>query len=138
MFTNYRLISLLPQFLKILEKLYSDRLDSFLFKYSILSPSQYGFRSNMSTSRALIELVEEITASLDNTKYAIGIFVDLKKAFDTVNHNILAKNYTFMAFVVLHINGLRVTWKTEVNLFTIKIVTQKYSKYVVVCHKDLF
>ena len=40
-FTNYRPISLLPQFSKILEKLYSDRLDSFLFKYSILSPSQY-------------------------------------------------------------------------------------------------
>ena len=59
----------------------------------------------MSTSHALIELVEKIT-TLDN-KYAIGIFVDLKKAF-------------------------------EVNLFTMKIVTQKYSKYVVVCHKDLF
>ena len=40
-FTNYRPISLLPQFSKILEKLYNDRLDSFLFKYSILSPSQY-------------------------------------------------------------------------------------------------
>ena len=102
MFTNYRHISLLPQFSIILEKLYTDRLDSFLFKYSILSPSQYGFRSNMSTSHALIELVEEITASLDNNKYAIGIFVDLKKAFDTINHNILAK----MAFMVMHINGL--------------------------------
>ena len=72
-----RPISLLPQFKKILEKLYSDRLDSFLYKYNILSPSQYGFRSNMSTSYALIELVEEITTSVDNNKYAIGIFVDL-------------------------------------------------------------
>ena len=69
-----RPISLLPQFSKILEKLYSDRLDSFLFKYSILSRSQYGFRSNISTSHALIELVEEITASHDNNKYAIGIY----------------------------------------------------------------
>ena len=49
----------------------------------------------MSTSHALTELVEEITASLDNNKYAIGIFVDLKKAFDTVNHNILAKELYF-------------------------------------------
>ena len=94
-FTNYKPISLLPQFSKILEKLYSDRLDSFLLKYNILSPSQYGFRSNMSTSHALIELVEEITASLVNNKYAIGIFVDLKKASDTVNHNILAKQLYF-------------------------------------------
>ena len=73
-FTNYRPISLLPQFSKILEKLYNDRLDSFLFKYSILSPSQCGFISNILTSHALIELVEEITASLDNNKYAIGIY----------------------------------------------------------------
>ena len=49
----------------------------------------------MSTSHALIELVKEITASLDNNKYAIGIFVDLKKAFDTVNHNILANKLYF-------------------------------------------
>ena len=73
-FTNYRPISLLPQFSKILEKLYSDKLDSFLFKYSTLSPSQCEFISNISTSHALIELVEEITASLDNNKYAIGIY----------------------------------------------------------------
>ena len=106
MFTHYKPISLLPQFKNILEKLYSDRLDSFLDKYNILSPSQYGFRSNMSTSHALIELVEEIIASLDNNKYVIGIFVDLKKAFDNVNYNVLAKKYIFMAFMMLHINGL--------------------------------
>ena len=44
----------------------------------------------MSTTHALLELVEEITSSLDNNKYAIGVFVDLKKAFDTVDHDILA------------------------------------------------
>ena len=86
---------MLPQFSKILEKLYSDKLDSFLYKYNILSPSQYGFGSNITTSRALIELVEEITTSLDNNKYDIGIFVDLKKAFDTVNHNILTSKLYF-------------------------------------------
>ena len=104
-FTHYRPISLLPQFLKILEKLYCDRLDSFLFKYSILSPSQYGFRSNISTSHALIELVEEITASLDNNKYAIGML--------TLRRHLILSTIiywqivlTFMAFMVLHINGL--------------------------------
>ena len=77
-FTNYRPISLLPQFSKILEKLYNNRMDKFLKKNDILSPSQYGFRSNMSTTHALLELVEEIISSLDNNKYAIGVFVDLK------------------------------------------------------------
>ena len=65
-FTNYRPISLLPQFSKMLEKLYNERMDTFLNKHDILSPSQYGFRSNMSTSQALLELVEKITSSLDN------------------------------------------------------------------------
>ena len=60
----------------------------------------------MSTTHALLELVQEITSSLDNNKYAIGVFVDLKKAFDTVDHDILAKKtYISMVCVVLHING---------------------------------
>ena len=104
-FTNYIPISLLPQFSKILEKLYNDRLDKFLSKYDVLSPSQYGFRSNMSTSRALLGLVEEITNALDNKKYAIGVFVDLKKAFDTVDLDILAKQIISMVCAVLHMNG---------------------------------
>ena len=49
----------------------------------------------MSTSRAILELVEEITNSLDNDKYSIGLFIDLKKAFDTVDHDVLAKHYYF-------------------------------------------
>ena len=49
----------------------------------------------MSTYHALLELVEEITNALDNKKYAIGVFVDLKKAFDTADHDILAKQLYF-------------------------------------------
>ena len=57
-------------------------MDTFLNKHDILSPSQYGFRSNMSTSHALLELVDEITSSLYNKKYSVGICIDFKKAFD--------------------------------------------------------
>ena len=49
----------------------------------------------MSITYALLQLVEEITSSLDNNKYAIRVFVHLKKAFDTVDHDILAKKITF-------------------------------------------
>ena len=70
-------------------------MDTFQNKHDILSSSQYGFRSNMSTSQALLELVEEITSSLDS-KYSVGIFIDLKKAFDTIDHDILAKNIIFL------------------------------------------
>ena len=88
-FNNYRPISLLCQFSKILEKLYNKRLEKFIDKNKILSTSQYGFRTNMFTSRALIDLVEEISTSLDKKKYTLGVFIDFKKAFDTVNHSVL-------------------------------------------------
>ena len=76
-FTNYRPVSLLPQFSKILEKLFSGKLDAFIEKENILNESQYGFRSNRSTSMALLELIEEITSAVDNKKCTIGVFIDL-------------------------------------------------------------
>lgn len=88
-FTNYRPVSLLPQFSKILEKLFNSRLHHFIAKNKLLSNSQYGFRQNRSTSLALIELVEEITKCIDKNKFIIGIFIDLQKAFDTIDHSIL-------------------------------------------------
>ena len=90
-FTNYRPVSLLPQFSKILEKLFDKRLESFINKNNLLSDSQYGFRRGRSTSMALINLIEEITTSLDNKKSTIGVFIDLKKAFDTIDHTLLLK-----------------------------------------------
>ena len=83
---DYRHISLLPQLKKILK---------FLNRYDLRCPSRYGFRSNMSTSHAILELVEEITNSLDNNKYSIGVFINLKKAFDTVDHDVLATKFMF-------------------------------------------
>ena len=89
-FSNYRPISLLSQFSKILEKLFNERLDKFIDKFQLLNNCQYGFRSQMSTSHALMDLVEEITSSIDAKKISnIGVFIDLKKAFDTVNHTLL-------------------------------------------------
>ena len=88
-FTNYRPVSLLPQFSKILEKIFNSRLDTFLEKYIILSENQYGFREKRSTALALMELVEDLTKSLDEKKHTIGVFIDLKKAFDTIDHKIL-------------------------------------------------
>ena len=59
--TKFRPISLLPQFSKILEKLFLTRINSFLIANNILSSSQYGFRTTLSTSLAMMELIEEIT-----------------------------------------------------------------------------
>ena len=94
-FSNYRPISLLSQFSKILEKLFNLRLEQFLISNEILSNCQYGFRSCMSTVHAALELIESISTAVDNKKHCAGVFIDLKKAFDTVNHDLLVKKLFF-------------------------------------------
>ena len=86
---NYRPISVLPTFSKILEKLTCNRLVSYLSKHAILCSNQFGFRSNHDTSMAVIDMVDEISSAMDSSRFSIGVFVDLPKAFDTLNHKIL-------------------------------------------------
>ena len=62
---------------------------AYIEKYSILSDQQYGFQKGRLTSLALIELYEKVSSAIDNKKITIGLFLDLSKAFDTVDHNIL-------------------------------------------------
>uniref|UniRef100_A0A671WE94 Reverse transcriptase domain-containing protein n=1 Tax=Sparus aurata TaxID=8175 RepID=A0A671WE94_SPAAU len=88
-FTHYRPISILSQFSKILEKIFHKRLFSYVDKQSILCEQQYGFRPNRTTTLALVDLVEKISNAIDNKQYAVGVFLDLTKAFDTVNHELL-------------------------------------------------
>ena len=78
LFENYRPISVLTCFSKLLEKLMYKRLISYIEKQHILSKHQYGFRKNRSTQHATIELTDKISRG----KFTIGIFLDLSKAFD--------------------------------------------------------
>ena len=90
--SNYRPISLLSSlkvFSKIVEKVMYVCLYNFLVKYEILYSLQFGFRAHHSINHALVSLTEAIKNSLDNRKFGCGIFLDLQKAFDTVNHEIL-------------------------------------------------
>ena len=87
--SNYRPVSILPLFSKIMERLMYDRLVSFINKHNILYKFQFGFRNKHSTNMALIVLIDKIVSAIDKGEVVIGIFLDLKKAFDTVNHNIL-------------------------------------------------
>ena len=88
-FSNYRPIPILPCFSKLLEKVMYNRLMAYLDKFMILCVNQYGFRKNHSTSLALIDLYDKISGAIDRNETSIGIFLDLSKAFDTMNHNIL-------------------------------------------------
>ena len=86
---NYRPISLISNLSKIIEKIVYKRLYSFLEEKEILYKQQFGFRNNHSTTHALLSITEEIREACDNESYVCGAFLDLKKAFDTVNQKIL-------------------------------------------------
>ena len=92
---NYRPISLLSNINKIFEKLMHSRLYSFLEKHKCIFNSQFGFRKNHSTEHALFSLTEKVRSALDKNEISCGIFIDLKKAFDTVSHSILLKKLDY-------------------------------------------
>ena len=92
---NYRPISLLPIFGKILEKLMFNRIYSFITDKKILSPSQFGFQVNKSTEQAILKLQSFAINAIEEKDYACSIFLDFAKAFDTVNHNILLRKLDY-------------------------------------------
>ena len=85
----YRSVSLLLQFSQIIERKLSNRIISFIEKKQIFHYSQYSFRSNNSTFMAQTEYIERITNGIDNSECSISVFIDLKKAFDTIAHSII-------------------------------------------------
>ena len=86
---NYRPISLLSTFSKILEKIVAIRLLTYLDNNKILSKWQFGFRSKHSTSHPMVHFLNNVTENLNKKRHTVAIFCDLKKAFDTCNHSIL-------------------------------------------------
>lgn len=89
MATNYRPISLISNIAKIYEELIYIRMMNFINKCEILSNKQYGFRLNKSTNDAIADLTAKIYENIDKSIPIIVTFLDIAKAFDTVNHQIL-------------------------------------------------
>ena len=89
--TKFRPISVLTFFSKIFERVMYNHLVHFLDSNGRLYQYQFGFRHGHSTQQAIITVVEKITSSLDNGDLVIGVFLDLKKAFNTVDHQILLR-----------------------------------------------
>ena len=86
---NHRPISLLSNISKLIEKLLSNRLYSFLEQNNCLFNYQFGFRNNHSTNQALISITKKMRKVIDDGKFACGVFLDFQKAFDTGNHQTL-------------------------------------------------
>ena len=85
---NYRPISVLS---KIFEKVLHKRITTFVEKHSILSSTQYGFRTNYSPEHAVLNVVSTCYNNISNKQYTGLIMLDLKKAFDSVTHTILLR-----------------------------------------------
>ena len=86
---NYRPISLLSNKNKVIEKLIHSRLYNFLSLHNCIYDLQFGFRKMNSKNHALLSLTEDMRKALDNNLFTAGVFIDLQKAFDTVDHEIL-------------------------------------------------
>lgn len=87
--TNYRPISILTSFNKIVERIIHERITNFIMKHNILIDRQFGFRKNSGTESAVIELLSTIQSELNTNNIVSAIFIDLQKAFDLVQHDVL-------------------------------------------------
>lgn len=102
---NYRPISLLPSFSKILEKVVHSRVYNFFTYFNMLSHNQFGFQKNHSTIDALTRFINDTTDSLDRGSSMLAVYIDLSRAFDTLNHEILLQKLELYG-----IRGVALEW----------------------------
>ena len=95
---NYRPVCSLSPFSKIFERIIYNRMVDFLDQNSILNPNQFGFRKGLSTESAIIQFINNIHNGLNKRRHTIAIFMDLSKAFDVLDHNILSKKLEHYGF----------------------------------------
>jgi hypothetical protein len=116
---NYRPISLLPSISKVFEKAIFIQTYEYFLKNKLFIPSQYGFRTHHSTELAAIDLIENVIVDIENDNIPLSIFLDLSKAFDTLNHEILYNKLRYYGFQ-----------NTELELFKSYLTNRyQYVKY---------
>ena len=79
-----------------------NRVYNHLDSKSLLYEKQFGFQRNNSAEHAILQLTRGVTSSFEKGEYTLGVFIDLSKAFDTADHQILIKNYSIMELMALH------------------------------------
>ena len=105
--SNYHPISILPALSKILERVVHVQVYDYMESNSILSDAQFGFRKGHSTSSCTLHLLDNIYKSIDENKYIGVVFLDLKKAFDTVDHHIMLQKLSKYGLSANAVNWFR-------------------------------
>ena len=111
-FGNYRTISVLSCFSKMLEKIMYKRLFNPLSEHNLLYQKQLGFQQGHSTEHAIMQLIDQINDTFENNCFALGIFIDISKGFETVDHQIL----------ISKLKDSKVILKIENNILTIAMI----------------
>ena len=93
--SNYRPISILPVFSKVLKRITYNRVYNHLDCKGLLYEKQFGFQRNNSTEYAILQLTRDITSSFEKGEYTLGVFIDLSKAFVTIDHQIVLKKLQY-------------------------------------------
>ena len=101
--TNYRPISLLPALSKVFEKIIYNQIYNYFSANNLFFDGQYGFRQKHSTELAALELYDKVSKSLDQNNIPFNIYIDLSKAFDTIDHQILLRKLKYYGFSELAI-----------------------------------
>ena len=117
-------MSLLPTLSKMLERVIYNRFYNYLSEKNMLIKEQFGFRPSFSTETALLHALEQITAALERKEIPLAIYVDLSKAFDSLDHNILLRNT--MIFVVCFTIGLKITSVIVNNIQVLRAPSQTF------------
>ena len=104
-FTNYIPISVLPCFSKLLKRIMYNRLYKYLLQSNLFHEKQFGFQASNSTEHVVVQLISQILDAFDENKYTLGMFIDLSKAFDTADHDLLLKKLDMYG-----IKGTKLKW----------------------------
>ena len=126
---NYRPISLLPQISKIFEKLIKSSISNLLNIFNILNDNQYGFRKNLSTSDALSDVLESVNTNLENLENCAFVSIDLRKAFDTLDHAILINKLYIYGIRGIALNLIKSYLSDRLQFFRYNNI-DSYCKYI--------
>lgn len=123
---NYRPIAILPAFSKLIERAIFNRLQCFLLNSNVIYSKQFGFQKNKSTTHATFELTRHIFEAFDQRQFSAGVFCDLTKAFDCVDHHLLLRK---LAFYGLKENAFQLLHSYVINRFQCTVLSNYRSKF---------